>query len=86
MSDDLGLPDHGYGDDPFDGSGYDTDPYQNDGTHDGYYGNHPDPYEDPVTVAHDDDTAAVGGRGEIDQAGKININFGDAGGDAASGW
>ena len=31
------------------------------------------------------DSTAVGGRGEIDQAGKVNINFGDAGGDAESG-
>jgi hypothetical protein len=29
--------------------------------------------------------AAVGGRGEIDQAGKVNLNFGDAGGDAFRG-
>jgi hypothetical protein len=31
------------------------------------------------------DSTAVGGRGEIDQDGKVNLNFGDAGGDAVSG-
>jgi hypothetical protein len=82
MSEYLASPDYGY-DDPFDSSGYDTDPYQNDGTHHGYHGDDADPYGDLVTVAHvdDDTTANVGGRGQIDQDGKININFGDAGGD-----
>ena len=78
MTDDLALSDYGYGDDPFDGSGYDNDPYQNDAADHGYA----DPYGDLATGEDvGGDTAAAGGRGEIDQSGKVNINFGDAGGD-----